>query len=238
MKLSTFLLAFMMPTVSYAAELVDVRYKHFTITLDCATKSAVAWTYVSRKDTNNFRRHNEFYFDANVPSKCQQTSQGTYKSKGRVKYDRGHLVPANAMDFEDLAITQSNSMLNVLPQVAQMNRGAWYQTEVYVECRRDIAPVTVYGGVYRGTTPPDGNFLISHGIEAPEAFYKIALTQNKVISWWIPNSTESTAANIDKYLVTVREIEEKAGVSIPIPDFLKTEKVSSTNALTEGCNRS
>ncbi|MGD8116871.1 DNA/RNA non-specific endonuclease [Vibrio sp. TRT 29B02] len=237
-KLRLLSLALLIPASSMANELVDVRYKDFTITLDCSTKSAVAWNYTSSKDTNNFKRHDNFYFDDNVPSKCQQTSVDTYKSKGDVKYDRGHLVPANAMDSDELSLAQSNSMVNVLPQVAQMNRGAWYQTEVYVECRRDASPVTVYGGVYSGTMPQDGNFLVSHGVTAPEAFWKVALTQNQIISWWIPNSPEATDTKIDDYIVSVADIEMKAGVSIPISGYLKETKALKTNALTEGCNRS
>ncbi|MCC2524978.1 MULTISPECIES: DNA/RNA non-specific endonuclease [Vibrio] len=235
--LTSALLALAISSTAHA-ELVHVKYKLFSVTLDCSTKSAVSWSYSPKPDSNNFKRHDSFYFDPNVPTRCQQTSQGTYKSHGEVKYDRGHLVPANAMDSDELAITQSNSMVNVLPMAAQMNRGAWYQTELYVECRRDIAPVSVYGGVWAGESPQDGNFMISHGIMAPQAFWKVVVTENNVISWWIPNSPEATKSNIDLYITSVSEIEERAGVSIQIPEYMKTLKAASTNAMLSGCNYS
>ena len=220
------------------AELMTVKYSDFTVILNCDTKSAVAWSYTARHDENNYPRHRTFYTNDMVPSRCQQTSQNTYKSAGDIQYHRGHLVPANAMDSNKLAIAQSNDMINVLPQVAQMNRGAWYQTELWVECRRDEAPVTVFGGVYKGVTPKGGNFLITHGIKAPEAFWKVALTQNEIIAWWVPNSASATEENIDNYITSVEAIEEKAGVTISVPNYLKAKKAAITNANLHGCNNS
>ena len=219
------------------AEVMPIKYRYFTIYLDCDLKSAVAWSYVANKDTNNFKRSSKFYFDQDVPARCQQTSQSTYKSKG-VRYDRGHLLPANAMDFDKKAIKESNYMTNVLPQASQMNRGAWLQTERYVECHRDESPVTVYGGVYFGETPASGDFRVSHGIKAPTAFWKVAFQGHKIISWWIPNSPTATAKRIDDYLVSVEQIEERANVYVDVPAYYKSKVADATNAVTQGCHLS
>lgn len=214
----------------------EIQYKGFKVWLDCSTHSATRWEYRTTKDTDNLPRDDYFYLDPNIPSKCQQTSTRTYKTpKGAVKYDRGHLVPANAMDSDPVSIRQSNIMTNVLPQVAQMNRGAWYQTEVYVECRRNEFDLTVLGGVYRGTMPADGDFLVSHGVTAPEAFWKIAYWGNQLIAWWVPNSEEAVASRIDDYITTVKEIENRVGYSIDVPDYLKEMKPFSTSARTASC---
>ncbi|WP_281188447.1 DNA/RNA non-specific endonuclease [Vibrio harveyi] len=219
------------------SEVLNLNYGWFRIQLDCATKSAIGWQYTAVADTNNYPRHENFYFDQAVPSRCQQTSQNTYKSDGEVKYDRGHLVPANVMDSSPESIRLSNMMTNVLPQAAQMNRGAWYQTELWVECRRDIAPVSVYGGVWQGQVPQDGDFRISHGVVAPEAFYKIAVQGNSVIAWWIPNHPAATKARVDDYIVTISEIESWTGLEFPIPSFLKDIRPEATNAHTATCRR-
>ncbi|ACH64760.1 DNA/RNA non-specific endonuclease [Aliivibrio fischeri] len=223
----------------YADPIYQISYKGFDIWLDCTTKSAIQWKFVAGKDMANYERYNRFFRDPNLPNKCQQTSVSTYKTgKGKIKYHRGHLVPANVMDNSDLSIKQSNIMTNVLPQVAQMNTGAWLRTEQYVECRRDKANITVVGGVYTGNTPEDGDFMITHGIKAPEAFWKIAYFGNEVIAWWVPNSPNATASKIDDYIVTPAEIEEKIGHEIDIPVFFKNKKPLKTNALTSDCNRS
>lgn len=233
------ILAFALTLLSTLAhgQVYEVKYKAFTVWLDCDTRSAVGWKYIAGKHTANYDRSSSFYLDPNIPSKCQQTSTSTYKTpNGSVYYDRGHLVPANAMDSDMVAIKQSNIMTNVLPQAAKMNRGSWLETERWVECRRDIQPVTVLGGVYTGTPPAYGDFSVSHGVIAPEAYWKIAYYGDQLIAWFIPNSPEATANMVDTYIVTVAEIEQKIGRMIDVPIFLKDKKPYSTNAITAGCS--
>ncbi len=224
---------------AFSAEIYNIQYSGFQIWINCDTKSAVRWKYTARRDTGNHKRYDNFFLSPDIPSRCQQTSVNTYKTgKGQVKYDRGHLVPANAMDSNIVSIKQTNTMTNILPQVAQMNRGSWYQTELYVECRRDREPITVVGGVYTGTMPSNGDFSISHGVIAPEAFWKVAYGSNDIIGWWITNSTEATASKVDDYIVSAQEIERRIGQKIDVPIFLKNKKPTQTNALTAGCKRS
>lgn len=221
-----------------AQQVIDVNYGWFRIQLNCETKAAEGWQYTAVADTNNHSRHERFYHDSTVPTRCQQTSQGTYKSRSLVKYDRGHLVPANAMDSQEDAIRLSNMMVNVLPQVREMNRGAWLQTERYVECRRGHSPVSVWGGVYNGTIPVGGDFTVSHGVVAPEAFYKIAMHGNQIIAWWIPNSPEAVASRVDDYIVTVADLEGRLGLEFPVPSHLKNQRRQKTNATTPDCDLS
>src|SRR5690606_35231289 len=102
-----------------------------------------------------------FKLDSYVPKECQQTSAKGY---GR-GYDRGHQVPANHLDASAVAIEQSNYMTNILPQVSQMNRGAWKLTEEIVECYRDIDELLVIGGVIWGNNEKDDFFVQSHGVK-------------------------------------------------------------------------
>jgi DNA/RNA endonuclease G (NUC1) len=55
-----------------------------------------------------------------------------------VGYHRGHLVPANHLDGSEETIKASNTMTNILPQTADLNLGAWLQTEEIIECYRDL----------------------------------------------------------------------------------------------------
>ena len=64
-------------------------------------------------------------------------------------------------------------MINIVPQVDKVNRGAWLESEMLVECLRDLEVLTVIGGaVYPGSGPvPDdqkeraGWFRETHNIE-------------------------------------------------------------------------
>ena len=75
----------------------------------------------------------------------------------KVSHDRGHLVPANNFDNDKTTLKQTNYMVNIMPQAAQMNRGAWLKTEMMVECWRNVVPISVVGGaVYIADCTGDG----------------------------------------------------------------------------------
>lgn len=192
---------------------------------------------MAQRDTGNFKRYDDFFLAPDVPAECQQKSTKAY-SHG---YDRGHQVPANHLDSSDKAIKQTNYMTNILPQAAQMNRGAWELTEEIIECYRDIDELLVMGGVIWGSNPNDDYFLDSHGVETPDAFWKVVIRgtgqDERVIAWIVPNTTEATRKNLDKYLVAVDELEHLTGEKIPVAEYAKHEKPSSSWLVPHGCNK-
>jgi endonuclease G len=58
-----------------------------------------------------------------------------------------------------------------------------------------------------------------------------------VIAWIVPNSTEATRKNLDRYLVTVDEIERHTGEKIPVADYAKHDKPNSSWLVPHGCNK-
>ncbi|MCB1180268.1 MAG: DNA/RNA non-specific endonuclease [Leptospiraceae bacterium] len=219
------------------SNIVKVDYDGFTVWVDCSKRGAIKFQYNAQRDTGNAERLKSFYKDKNVPEECQQTSTKPYGKK----YDRGHLVPANHLDHSELAIKQSNFMTNILPQAANMNRGAWLLTEEIVECYRDIEELLVIGGVIWGDDPSDDFFEKSHGVKTPDAYWKVVIRGSrngeKVIAWIIPNSQEAKRKNLDKYLVTIEEIEKITGEKIPVADYSKYEKPSTSWMIPRGCNK-
>lgn len=223
-------------SLANASNILKLDYEGFTIWLDCDHRGAVMFRYNAQRDTGNQKRHKKFYIDPNVPSDCQQKSTSSYKSK-QANYDRGHLVPANHMDFSANAIKQTNYMVNILPQAANMNRGAYLRTEEIVECYRDIDELLVIGGVVWGNNPNDDYFVKSHGVQTPDAFWKVIIRNDRVIAWIIPNSADAVAAALDKYLVSVNDIERISGTKIPVEDYLKSDVQSSSWIVPRGCNK-
>lgn len=222
-----------------SAEIVRVEYSGFTVWIDCDRKGAVMFDYVLQMDQGNHPRSRRFYLDPSVDG-CQQSSVASYKNDsgdGR-KYDRGHLVPANHMDHSGISIKQTNFMTNILPQAANMNRGAWLQTEVIADCWRDEMPLRVMGGVIWGDDERDDYFLKSHGVATPDAFWKIIQRYDDVIAWIIPNSANATKGRLDKYIVPVAQVESVAGVEIPVPIDQKSRAPKTSWFLPENCDRS
>jgi endonuclease G len=220
-------------------DLLRLDYEGFTLWLDCSKRGLVKYRFNVQRDTGNAKRNNDFYLDPNVPPECQQKSTKAY---GR-GYDRGHSGPnANALDYSELAIKQTNYMTNILPQVSQMNRGAMYFSEILVECHRDLSDLLIIGGVIWGDNPNDDYFLESHGVRTPDAFWKVVIRgtgeDERAIAWIFPNSAEATLKNADKYLVSIDEIERITGERIPVADYAKHDKPAVSWAMPIGCNKS
>lgn len=220
-----------------SAEVLRVDYEGFTLWIDCDKRAAVRFRYNAQRDTDaNFPRAKDFFLDPGVPRRCQQLDTGTYKARGQ-RYDRGHLVPANHLDYSKKAIRETNYMTNILPQAANFNRGAWLLTEEIVECYRDREELLVLGGVIWSDA---GNefFVGSHGVVTPGAFWKVIIKDGDVIAWIIPNSQAATRGSLDRYLVTVKEIERVTGEAIPAPAGIKNKARQRSWGIPRFCDRS
>ena len=221
---------------AHASEIKRINYEGFTVWVDCDKRGAVKFQYNAQHDTGSFKRHKSFHIDSNVSSSCQQISAKTYKQKCQ-RYDRGHLVPANHLDYSKVAIRQSNFMTNILPQAANMNRGAWLLTEEITECYRDIDELLIIGGVLWGNNPNDDFFTESHGVKTPDAFWKVIIRNNRAIAWIIPNSMDAKRNRLDDYIVTIQELELVTGESIPVVEYLKLKKPEHSWVIPRGCNK-
>lgn len=217
--------------------ILKLDYDGFTVWLDCKERAAIKFRYNAQRDTGNAKRYDKFMLDQNVPAECQQLTSAAYGHG----YDRGHQVPANHLDFSNVAIKQSNYMTNILPQTSQMNRGAWLLTEEIVECYRDIDELLVLGGVIWGNDTSNDYFLQSHGVRTPDYQWKVIVRgtgqDERAIAWIVPNSTDATKANLDQYLVTIDDIEMRTGEVIPVADYAKHDKPSASWLIPHGCNK-
>lgn len=230
--------------VSYGNDTVITQdYGGFKLLYDCTAHTALRYEYPLGFDTGYLLRPAAFTLDPTLPAGCaQQTSLATYNSVVN-GWDRGHLVMSNHMDNDLLFLERANYMTNVVPQVASFNRGIWLDAENVAECYRDIAPLTVYGGVAY-TDPSNDFFLISHGIRTPDWFWKAIvstdpLTQQPIaIAWVIPN--QSNLGPLDSYLVSLDELDQQIGaalVAIPgVPASVRASKPTTTWPLPANCS--
>jgi endonuclease G len=224
--------------ITRSGNTLQLNYPGFTVWLDCSKRGAIKFQYVAQRDNGNAKRYDKFFLDSNVPVDCQQTSAKAYG----MKFDRGHQVPANHLDATEEAIKATNTMTNILPQAANMNRGAWLLSEEIIECYRDISELLVIGGVIWGNNPTDDYFVESHGVKTPDAFWKVVIRgtgqDERAIAWIVPNSQDATRKRLDQYLVSVDELERVTGEIIPVADYVKHDKPSQSWMIPVGCNKS
>jgi endonuclease G len=224
-------------SIHVSAETVQLEYDGFNILLDCDRRGAIQFDYTVTADTGSLPRRHSFSLDSDVEEACQQTSSKTYKQTGE-SYDRGHLVPANHLDHLPLGIHQSNFMTNVLPQARNMNRGAWLLTEEITECFRDQGDLRVIGGVIYGYDPHDDFFLESHGVATPDYYWKVLVAEDDAIAWIIPNRHQAKRRELDKYLISIRELEDVVGLELDVDNALKDIRPDQSWEKPAGCDLS
>jgi endonuclease G len=247
-KISLIILSAAIPFSALAAEesdLLPLKYKGYELVMDCETNMPVFFRYDAIADTGNEKRSHSFRLDPDAPKSCQQTSGQTYKLpytvqsqlNKKISYDRGHLVPANHLDYDETAIWETNFMTNIVPMTKTTNRyGAWRQTEIMTECNRSEKSFVVMGGVIVGDNTKDDYFLMSHGIQTPDYLWKVLYDGEKSLSWIIPNSHNATKENLNSYRVSVAEIERRTSLNLPIKAHLKDNPSKSGWEKPKNCD--
>jgi endonuclease G len=229
----------------YASDwVITLDHGGFVLRYDCTLHSALRFEYALQRDTGNLPRPSTYSADPALPSICGGQSSTTSYSSVHAGYDRGHLVPSNAMDANAQNLQSANFMSNIVPQVSSLNQGLWEATDNVAECYRDIAPLRVYGGVVFSDSSND-YFVSSHGLPTPDYFWKAIVTTDPIsgaaraIAWYFPN--QASLGSVDNYLVSIHELERLVGsamVAIPVNSALKEGKPNTTWALPASCNLS
>ena len=151
--------------------LIKRQFTEFTTWVDCKERLPVLFYYYADYDVGDYPRSSTFKLDPTVSSSCQQLTANSYG--GGTQYDRGHMVTANHLDHNLVAITESNYMTNIAPQTGVLNKGAWLWVEEMIECVRDIHPLKVYGGIVMGNDASNDIWLTTHGVRTPDWFWKV-----------------------------------------------------------------
>jgi endonuclease G, mitochondrial len=130
-------------------------------------------------------------------------------------YAQGHMAPAADMRWNAKAMEECFYLSNMVPQVGSMNSGIWKSLETRVRKwsmnRGEVYIIT--GPIYEsGTTQVIGK----NKVGVPTHLYKIVYdaSANEAIAFIMPNKPLYTK-DMPKYIVTIRDVEEKTGL-----DFL------------------
>ncbi len=178
----------------------------------------VAW-HVDSIWLGEMHRSNNFRADSTLPEKWYHVTESSYRRSG---YDRGHMCPSG-----DRTNTQENNsatflMTNMIPQVANNNRGPWATLEIYC---RDLVKQGKELYIYSGGYGSKG-FLDSGRVNIPERTWKVIVvldagnndlqrvtTSTRTIAVDMPNDN-SLIRNHDDWKIfrtTIDAIEKKTG---------------------------
>jgi len=205
-------LLFLLPILLFAIDLQfkcdEILHKQaFDICYSCKYKHPLAVTYILKGDLVQkklSRKHLTFRPDYNLPAKCRSYS----KDYSRTGYDRGHLAPNAAFDYNRAIQKQTFLMSNIAPQKPQLNRRLWAKIEKFTRI------LAIKYGKIEVTTGVCGNKgYIKNGVGIPKYWFKIIYIPKlqKSPAFLVPNTNAVGRRKIKEFLVDVKEIKEKCG---------------------------
>ena len=156
-------------------------------------------------------RSGEFMPDSGVKG-CPTSAD--YAGSGM---DRGHLVPAADLKWNEEAMRQSFLLTNVCPMHKALNEGGWTKLEEKVRewTARDSALL-----VFTGPVVSKGDTTLASGrVTVPSAYYKVIMAPcvrpKRAIAFIYPNG--HSGGRLQQYAVSVDEVERRTGL-----DFFPT----------------
>ena len=202
-----------------------IKHTYYQVGLDPQTKVA-SWVMhtmtpkMAQDLATDVPREDAFRPDPLVEKELQG-SDADYRSSG---YDRGHLCPAEDMDFNASAMLECFYYTNMAPQNPTLNRGLWRKIETISRGWAQSDTVHIITGTF---SEPNGKF-IGKGISVPTYFYKIVVDKNytKSIAFITPNI--KPIYDVKNYITTIDKIEELTGV-----DFFEKLNDDLENKLEE-----
>ena len=126
------------------------------------------------------------------------------------------MAPAGNNNSTPEIMSESFFLSNMVPQVANNNRGIWKQAETW-ERQWAATPNTdfyvISGGIFDKGHPVTGN-----GLGIPTRLYKIVYEKKskKVTAWLMPNQA-LPVADLPKYQTSVAAIEQATGIKFNLP---------------------
>ena len=169
-----------------------------------------------------------FKEDANINQLFRVTNDDFRHSE----YSRGHQAPAGDFQSSQVAMDQTFTLSNVVPQNRAQNSGGWVRLENYVRFLAKHPAVkalyVITGPLYRAKRAPDGKLRVEyevigpHHVAVPTHLFKVILAEHKdkrrtLELFVMPNTDEASMdiENIVHYKLGpehLEEIEREAGV--------------------------
>lgn len=192
-------------SLSYIEDHEQAEWVAYTLTRDNLKKE-----WVERQDN--------FLPDPKV--RTESATPNDYRNSG---YDRGHLVPAADMAFDEDAMMETFFMSNISPQAKNFNKGIWRELEELTRswAEKNVKLFVVTGPILTGAVKGK---IGANEVSIPTAFYKVLLDLNepekKAIAFVVPN--EISYEPLYKYVKSVDEVEELTGIDF-FPELMPKE---------------
>ena len=190
----------------------EICHMNYAVIHSCSAKAPVAiFEHLTiAAMTGPAKRKDDFRPDPLVHPQCSATL-ADYSTVGKT-HDRGHMAPAANNTQNEVIMSESFFLSNMVAQVANNNRGAWRLLEA-AERQWASQPGTdfyiISGGIFDPGHPVTGN-----GLGIPTRLYKIIIEKNtrQVQAYLMPNAPITPATSWGNYRTTMTEVERATGM--------------------------
>ena len=178
----------------------------------------VAWHLTADHTDGPYGRLSNFHEEEDV-----STPRATLDDYRRSGWSRGHMCPAGDNKWDETAMYESFSLVNVCPQNSSLNSGVWNSIEM--DCRKWARK---YGDVYIVCGPvllKGAHETIGRNkVVVPEAFFKVVLCLQgdpKAIGFVVRNNEGQKKR--DQFVNTVDDVERITGYDFfpALPDDIE-----------------
>ncbi|MDX2001480.1 MAG: DNA/RNA non-specific endonuclease [Chitinophagales bacterium] len=198
-----------------------VKHRYYTLCYN-ETREQADWvmyrlteemTYGTEERTDNFRQDKDVITGSARPE--------DYKKSG---FDKGHLVPAGDMKWNEEAMSETFLMSNMSPQRKELNRGIWKELEEQVrDWARDYDELYVVAGPLYS----NNSLEIGKGVDVPAYYFKVVVDASypeyKSIAFLFRN--EGSERPVYEFALSVDSLESISGFDFlpALPDKTETE---------------
>lgn len=193
---------------------------------DTRNPNWVAWHLTAEHADGPYERSDDFYEDEEV--EAPRATLADYRRSG---WSRGHMCPAGDNKWDEEAMHESFSLVNICPQDTRLNSGLWNSIEM--NCRTWARR---YGDIYIVCGPVYLNrehvTIGANRVVVPEAFFKVVLCLNGTPkAFGIVVRNNSGQRKRDLYYNSVDEVERVTGMDFfhTLPDDIENEVEATAN---------
>ena len=210
-----FLTAIFFSLGSYAQNYIEVHHTYYTLEYDTDLKSPLISWYIQTTEhatsTEKINRKSvsSFHKDPLIELQYQVASDAEYKRNGL--YDKGHLSPYSAFNFDITAAKESMYYTNTAPQYSFFNEHPWEKLEQFI--LKKLAPehdsIYVYTGCIYGENK-------MKDVPVPDFYWKVIVYNHGATSAaWLAKNEETTDTDYHHYSTTVEHLKELIKTNYP-----------------------
>lgn len=169
-----------------------------------------------------YQRKNHFKQDPLILT--ESSNPNYYNGSG---FDKGHIIPAGDMRFNEEALEETFYTSNISPQIPGFNRGMWSELEQRVRNKIIIDNDTVQ--IVSGPLLSNNLIKLKNSISIPKFYYKIYFNYSKMIVILLEHKKYNKLDKPNNYVISVDSLEKLTGIDYfqnlpkPIQDKLEKE---------------